>query len=44
VGGCLNCDENGWPIIKPDHKPETEQITIEEYLAQCGIQVIKGQL
>ena len=34
-------DQKGWPVIKPDHKFEVEEITVKDYLAQCGIQVAR---
>jgi len=34
-------DERGWPIIKPDHKFEVEQITVAEHLAECGIRLAR---
>ena len=34
-------DQAGWPIIKADHRFEVEEITIAEYLAQCGIQITR---
>lgn len=33
----VKCDENSYPIIKENNLLEVEKITIEEYLAKCGI-------
>jgi len=32
-------DNRGWPVIKPDHRFEVEELTVADYLAQCGIRV-----
>jgi hypothetical protein len=32
-------DQAGWPIITTDHRFEVEEISIAEYLEQCGIQI-----
>jgi len=34
-------DSQGWPIITEDHRFEIEHITTAEYLARCGIRVIR---